>query len=55
MKVVASIGRSKKRGLKNQAKSGQVVKRRGHLFLLLPCRRFKVRQGRAKMKRNKFK
>jgi ribosomal protein L36 len=50
MKVVASIGRLKKR-----AKSGQVVKRRGYLFLLSPCRRFKVRQGRAKMKRGKFK
>ena len=55
MKIVTSIGRSKKRGLKNRARSGQVVKRRRYLFLLSPYRRFKVRQGRAKMKRSKFK
>jgi len=48
MKTVASIGR-----LKRRAKCGQVVRRRGHLFLLSPYPRFRVRQGRAKVKRGK--
>jgi len=48
MKTVSAIGR-----LKRRAKCGQVVKRRGYLFLLSPYRRFRVRQGRAKVKRGK--
>ena len=50
MKVVSSIG-----NLKNRSKDCQVVKRRGRIYLI--CKsdpRLKVRQGRAKMKRNKI-
>ena len=48
MKTVTAIRR-----LKRRAKCGQVVKRRRYLFLLSPYPRFKVRQGRAKIKRKK--
>jgi ribosomal protein L36 len=48
MKTVTAIRR-----LKRRAKCGQVVKRRGYLFLLSPYPRFRVRQGRAKVKRGK--
>jgi len=47
MKVVSSIG-----SLKNRSKDGQIVRRRGRIYLICKTKpRFKVRQGRARMKR----
>ena len=47
MKVVSSIG-----NLKNRSKDCQIVKRRGKLYVICKSEpRFKVRQGRAKMRR----
>jgi large subunit ribosomal protein L36 len=47
MKVVSAIG-----NLKNRSKDCQVVKRRGRVYLICKSNpKFKVRQGRAKMKR----
>jgi len=46
MKVVSSIGTLKKR-----SKDCQIVKRRGRIYLICKSNpRFKVRQGRAKIK-----
>jgi large subunit ribosomal protein L36 len=48
MKVVSSIG-----NLRNRSKDCRVVKRRSRMYVI--CKsdpRLKVRQGRAKMKRN---
>lgn len=47
MKVVTSIG-----NLKNRSKDCQVVKRRGRMYLISKLKpRFKLRQGRARMKK----
>ena len=47
MKIVSSIGNLKKR-----SKNCQIVKRRGRIYLICKSEpRFKVRQGRAKIKR----
>jgi len=46
MKVVSSIG-----SLKKRSKDCQIVKRRGRIYLICKSNpRFKVRQGRAKLK-----
>jgi len=47
MKVVSSIG-----SIKHRSKDCQIVKRRGRLYVICKSEpRFKVRQGRAKMRR----
>ncbi len=47
MKVVSSIG-----NIKHRSKDCQIVKRRGKLYVICKSEpRFKVRQGRAKMRR----
>ena len=47
MKVVSSIG-----NIKHRSKDCQIVKRRGKLYVICKSEpRFKVSQGRAKMRR----
>ena len=49
MKVVSSIG-----SLKNRSNDCQIVKRRGYIYVICKSNpRFKVRQGKAKLKRKK--
>ncbi len=49
MKVVSSIGK-----LKERSRDCQIVKRRGRTYVICKSNpRFKVRQGGAKMKKNR--